>query len=723
MNVAEQFRRVKAIVDATRATPNIVNPESRFVVVTYWWGRKNMNWNIARPCGDFYETILNRSIQFMTNMPFTDANYAEKLRTNDKFVEFITNKAQNHYNAVMAHIAAGNPVNSKRYQGRTPEALAAFMTDNIVETVGLCLAEIRGIQSATAERANLEELFESVKQSASPSELLFIRRRAHELIDSKNRLEADIRARFRTAKSRMAEAMTYQAPIPYEDMIERWERYCHSAGCNYMAVEYPEFAAPGGYQLAINAKPRFIQKALELCAGRSVLYIDGDMNINAYPAIFDNTDVDMMARGWHVDPRSSYRHSESILVDPYRFETSGGTMFFAQTPEAQLLLQRWIQVSETPSQYGKADDRILSLIFNSYRMLLPMKIVQLPVEYLWLSLDYDDSIEAEYQDRSKIFIEHPECLTSEDTAAARGAASSRSPKFYGFVESVYPRSESLMERVMFDSAADADAFRPYLNYMGEAAYFKDVEEEELVGESPFHVVPFARGFGKWQPVVEANLAAVAALPPLAQTAGDVLVITEPTADLIPRIVQALKAGVHVRWQPRSATPEYTQSLDSTLERFPRLEFLFVNNAKNSLLSADMFFFQSKLDAAQPVFFRSGNSRLEDLVSMSRNLEELGGLFAHNYQFLSRIRTSFLKMPRAQTTVAKGGAAGNNNAVDAGVEAEVGLEFLYGETAMIGGRRGRRQTRRRSRSRKLRSRKLRSSRKLSRNRRSQRRRAL
>ena len=30
--------------------PNIINPKSNFVVITYWWGRGNLNKNTQRPC-------------------------------------------------------------------------------------------------------------------------------------------------------------------------------------------------------------------------------------------------------------------------------------------------------------------------------------------------------------------------------------------------------------------------------------------------------------------------------------------------------------------------------------------------------------------------------------------------------------------------------------------------------------------------------------------------
>jgi hypothetical protein len=85
----------------------------------------------------------------------------------------------------------------------------------------------------------------------------------------------------------LVQELRYLNPLKFETMIENWKTQCTKNNCNYMAVEYPEFAKPGGYQMAINAKPLFIKKCLELCGGKSVLYIDGDMNIRKYPVLFD----------------------------------------------------------------------------------------------------------------------------------------------------------------------------------------------------------------------------------------------------------------------------------------------------------------------------------------------------------------------------------------------------------------------------------------------------
>ena len=60
----------------------------------------------------------------------------------------------------------------------------------------------------------------------------------------------------------------YLGPVNFEEMIGKWEDACKSVGCNYMAVEYPEFASPGGYQMAINAKPMFILTAMHAALTR-----------------------------------------------------------------------------------------------------------------------------------------------------------------------------------------------------------------------------------------------------------------------------------------------------------------------------------------------------------------------------------------------------------------------------------------------------------------------
>ena len=318
-------------------------------------------------------------------------------------------------------------------------------------------------------RKQIKELKKITELVKIETQIKEFKKNVVENTQNKNNVNQAILAIFKkkdevTKKSiydKLIDLLQYKPPIMYEDMITEWENSCKEKNCNHMAVEFPAFAKDTkGYQNAINAKPRFIKKALEVCEGRSVLYIDGDMYIRQYPAIFDMKNVDFMARGWNIDPRSSYQMLDSISYDPYSFETSGGIMFFLNSYEAIKLLYLWISTMELPVMKGKADDRVLSLIFNTQSVLLWIRIIQLPIEYLWLTLGYDERLNSElyYNDdlmRKTIIVEHPECLTSEDTASGAGSSSNRQPKYYEFIENITPCVETTHEYIMFKDLVNA----------------------------------------------------------------------------------------------------------------------------------------------------------------------------------------------------------------------------------------------------------------------------
>jgi len=320
-------------------------------------------------------------------------------------------------------------------------------------------------------------------------------------------------------------------PLKYDQMIKKWELECRKHNCNYMTVEYPEFVGPKGYQLAINGKCFFIKQALKSAGKRSIVYIDGDMFVRKYPEIFEMNNFDYMARNWHIDPRSSYKMAESISYDPYTFETSGGIMFFSQSPQAYMLCDMWIRETKKVSQSGKADDRLISLVVNTYKLLLDMKILSLPIEYLWLTLDYDNRLIEEMNEggpdgdgnealvaiydynplimKESIIIEHPECLTSEDTASSAGASSDRTPVSYSFLEeNIDPVSESFNEFLTFPSPEFTSAvYGKYLKFMSNVYYLDDgneiLVEKELVhpgepvdmNEQPLYITPYDKAYG------------------------------------------------------------------------------------------------------------------------------------------------------------------------------------------------------------------------------------
>lgn len=294
-------------------------------------------------------------------------------------------------------------------------------------------------------------------------------------------------------------------PIKFEEMIENWKASCIKAGCNYLVQEYPEFAVPGGYQLAINAKPYFIKKALESANGRGVVYIDGDMTVNRYPSIFDMDNIDFMARGWNIDPRANFRYlskTHNICFDPFVFETSGGTMYFGNTKNGYKLLDIWAYESSLPMNIGKADDRVLSIAVTAMKLYINMNILQLPMEYLWLTDKYEPEkkeymyLHKVHYDRDNIVFEHAACLTSEEKAVEQGAAANRQPKFYDkLVEDIMDcqiEGGIFFEYIIFETLNQSEPWKKYLRYLYSAKLYKD-DEGDIV--HPYYQVPYKKVYG------------------------------------------------------------------------------------------------------------------------------------------------------------------------------------------------------------------------------------
>ena len=433
----------------------------------------------------------------------------------------------------------------------------------------------------------------------------------------------------------LKEQLKFVNTITYDQMINLWEMSCRQNNCNYLAVEYSQFTEPymkDGvrhmlYQLAINGKPMFIRKALETCKGRSVLYIDGDMFIRHYPMLFDLKDVDFMARGWNCDPRNK-NFLESVLYDPYSFETSGGTMFFANTIQAINLLNLWHDESSKKYNQGKADDRILSMIFNAKQLLLKMTIIQLPQEYLWLSITSDpvflqdiytppignrNSLQAqEFMEdwlygepltgndtegkfqyyfgnpqrktlEDNIFIEHPECLTSEESAADSGASSDRQPSVYKFIDDhfmVPSFNEDFFEYINFPNPIMAQTLKIWLKFMndkyfgiyitdytyhlreffGEDAAHIDWEDPESVrqlGIKLLNVTSYEKKYGNYNDIYLENITNIpntSSEPSVYDTGYDnIFFIGYNTPNMIPLICNKLINGISVIYCPDTYT--------------------------------------------------------------------------------------------------------------------------------------------------------------------------
>jgi hypothetical protein len=723
---------VSTVVKSKSKGPTIVNAKSNFVVCTYWWGNGNKNANTARPCISDYENFIKRlknailSLLRSMKLDLTEEKKAqamamleEEYKTTPTFVEMVEREIRKYSIELADSQKKGLTTVVK-----TPQEIRDTFFSLAYYCVDLLKDDLISLYILYINTQRYDQLLRSIQEEQSKATQL-LNSRIKMGNDTKNQMDNEILKKLKVKMDHpppfdqytntnffdlLNIHLMYVKPILYNEMIDQWEGECRKNKCNFLSIEYPEFAAPGGYQLAINAKPDFIQHALEMCKPRNVVYIDGDMYIRKYPDIFDKKDVDFMARGWSIDPRASEKMNESIYYDPYTFETSGGIMFFSQSFESAKLLNYWISETKKPSNKGKADDRIISLLFNTKKLLCCMKIIQLPIEYLWLSLYYDYMhLDELYEGdlarmKQSIFVEHPDCLTSEDTAAGSGAACYRYPKGYEGViaECMDAVSEEMHEFILFPE--NKGEFKDYFEYMSGKQYIDDGSPELVKkhfvhpgnpadNEQPIYVLSNEERFGNRRhlsdksktnnQVYDENYEAVSKMnigTPVPNGHNIVMVAPVGPLETIHLILKILSMGHYALYNHHSSL---TPKLMANIGLYKRLDIVF------SPFFGENYndFYKPHIQLDQCILFNPNNSVLKKFLLRCLSLEDLQFyLSAGSYEFMSNVRVGYIFDRR-------GGYSGGTINDDIR-DYEEGVKLIYGTSG--GKTRRKNKSRRRTR---------------------------
>jgi hypothetical protein len=587
----------------------MINPKSKFVVATYWWGEKNVNRNLQKPCPEEITSEAKKEVlkKHVSEFPKTLKGIARALseieasHTLPKAKKELLILARNAWGEWQDSIFAKEDikVELKAEQERVLARRRATTTAEVTSTVGALAQTVKKFED---NKGSLLRVDTSPKAQA-------VRREASRTLDR--------------TKDRK-----------FPEMIAEWKSYCKSANVNSIAL-HTEFDR-NDYQHGINAKPLFIVKLLDYLRAKDpanpkgVLYIDGDMWVHKYPNLFDIEDVDFMARGWNIDPRSNTRSLTKPFFDPMIFETSGGTMYFGNTEGARRLLMAWAKAAE--AQPGKADDRVLSQIFTVHNMIMKTNIINLPIEYLWLTDMYTEFLPA--ADRgadltvNDAIIEHPYCLTGEERATDQGAAANRAPMRYEVEISDavnYQRpSQLIYEYIMCNgNGAIQKELSAYTTYLKET-------------KGGFSRVPLATvvsmddKYGDFNAIADKNLAG---LP--AQVAPNGKTVSVASAS-IPEILAALRSGNNV-WTGPSEAPNLP---------YPDVD-CYATSISTVQDSANWYTDFVQVDANKPMFFAAKSPVLQHLLVMCETLADMNKHLKNSYLFLSRIRWAFVaKAPPA-----------------------------------------------------------------------------
>lgn len=425
----------------------------------------------------------------------------------------------------------------------------------------------------------------------------------------------------------------------YDEMIEDWIENMQKRKLNYLEAEYPMFAVKGGYQNAINFKPHFIEAALRACYPRSVLYIDGDMNIKKYPHILDTPGIDFGARSWAID----IDNEEQMCYDPFVFETSGGTLFFGQTRFGYQLLQMW--QDKAKKQPGKADDRVLSLLFNNKKMMMDLSFVALPIEYLWLNLLYDP-VKSIKKHRSSPIITHPFCITSEEAAIELSdeilkSMKSRIPVRYGY----YVEDRVRCQRIY-------DTIYMYIAYKDKKTAEQDRDYLKWLKNNRHVIISYSNRYGQYNAIANRNERNMKSIQRISGNYHTILVTTSSTIDskdydvhvtkkdmIIPTILSYLSHKKNVIYVPPSSN--YVTSSIRSIERRSRNGYQLIAKNKNKSERHFKKEYMLTIDTSYLIYFSHNNSVLFDLAMMSENLQKISSHFNTSSTFLSRIRCIWL----------------------------------------------------------------------------------
>lgn len=598
---------VKKILADTAITDQnltVINPASKFVVATYWWGQDNVNRNLQKPC------------------PEEITSEAKKVVLKNHISEFP--KALTGIAGILKAIEATNalPLSKKKLLECAREGWKTWQDTLLAKPENKAELAAEQKKLLDAERAKMTAEATSMVDALSTT----VEKQGRFGVLQRTKIGPEAQATQTEASQLRDRAKDRKFP----EMIEEWKSYCERAKVNYLALQ-TEFPRTD-YQHGINAKPLFILKLLDYLREKEptnpkgVLYIDGDMWVHKYPTLFDIEDVDFMARGWNIDPRGKSGSLTKPFFDPMIFETSGGTMYFGNTEGARRLLIKWSESAE--AQPGKADDRVLSQIFTTKSLVLETNIINLPIEYLWLTDMYQEFLTKEKNAPLTIenaIIEHPYCLTGEERATDQGAATSRAPE--GYDEEItdainYKRSSQLIyEYIMCNgNPAIQQELSGYLNYIGKT--------EGAFSKVPLAtVIAFDKRYGDTiNAIADKNLAGLPAQAPPTGTTVSV------ASGSIPEILKALRAGNNV-WTDPAAVNSILPYRDVDC---------YAVDAAGKEDGADWYTRFVQVDTTKPMFFAAKSPVLQHLLIMCDTLADMNTHLKNSYLFLSRIRWAFVE---------------------------------------------------------------------------------
>ena len=158
--------------------------------------------------------------------------------------------------------------------------------------------------------------------------------------------------------------------LTYDQQVERIIKNCQKHKVNYYFMRCPDFEKIP-YQIALGYKPDFIEYCFDLFPKYNCIFIDSDLQLLQYPALFE-IDADCWFINWNEEDYNCY--------NPLQIELPGGIMGFGNNHVGRTLIKILKQ------QFNKkyAEDKSFSGIFTRNFLNIYCRCIWLPITYLYM---------------------------------------------------------------------------------------------------------------------------------------------------------------------------------------------------------------------------------------------------------------------------------------------------------------------------------------------------
>ena len=253
------YSNLRKIIERTSAAPTIINDSSRFVVVTYWWGRGNMNKNVARPCLDFYEQLVLEPFKVLNNQIYLE--YHDLAHNKINWLKWFVSESsglKQFYQKMVTKYLHEKGVLSPGQPGYDEASYNKQWGHYLRSILDIVVRAFQGADPLIREilRANADWEIAKEAQNAGNLSIEMLKEMKRAVEEKIKLVMVEIKTSMRKYifgagagkphVPNLEELLMFRPPLTYDKMIDNWKTKCADSGCNYLEVEYPEFAKPGG---------------------------------------------------------------------------------------------------------------------------------------------------------------------------------------------------------------------------------------------------------------------------------------------------------------------------------------------------------------------------------------------------------------------------------------------------------------------------------------------